>query len=56
MQVFRQFYRNIFLCGITRVDAVLPAVRWGVELEKPELNRPFCEGGMVVEHVMFSST
>ena len=39
---------------LSGVDAVLPAVRRGVELEKPELDRPFCEGGVVVEEFMWS--
>ena len=37
---------------LSGVEPVASAVRRGVELEKPELDRPFGEGGVEVEHVV----
>ena len=47
----RQAKLNVAL-ELSGVDAVLLAVLGCVELEKPEFNRAFCEGGVEVKHVV----
>ena len=37
---------------LSDVDAVPSAVCGGIELKKPELDRPFCKSGMKVKHVV----